>query len=72
MIIEITPRIIRPDVSYSDAANFTSDGYQITGPGSTTNLKEIEPDIYDIEKIDNMQNDIREFENRVVTPNNDK
>jgi type II secretory pathway component GspD/PulD (secretin) len=68
LIIEITPRILRPDVSYSAANNFTSDGYQIAGPGEMSDFKAIEPDIYDLEKVDNLQKDIREFQNRVVTP----
>jgi len=72
LIIEITPRIIRPDISYSDAANFSSDGYQIVGPGSMTDLKAIEPELEEIEKIESSQDVIREFQDRVITPKKDK
>jgi len=72
LIIEITPRIIRPDISYSDAGNFTSDGYGIIGPGSMTDLKAVEPELEEIKKTGSSQDIIREFQNRVITPKKDK
>ena len=69
LIIEITPRILKPEVSYSDANNFTSDGYQIKSEGSMTDFKAIEPDLEQMNKdVKSEQDDIREFQNRVVTP----
>lgn len=73
LIIEITPRIIKSDIDYTDAGNFTSDGYQLTGPGSTTDFKAVEPEIEQFNKdTKNLQGDIREFQNRVVTPKEEK
>lgn len=72
LIIEVTPRVLRPDISYSDAGNFTSDGYQLLGPGLTTDLKAVEPDVEGMEKVKSLQEDIREFQDRVVTPKKEK
>ena len=73
LIIEITPRIIKTDVGYSDASNFTSDGYQLIGPGSETDFKAVEPDIEQFNKdAKNMKGEIKEFQDRVVTPKDEK
>jgi len=72
LIIEITPRIIRPGVSYSQAENFTTDGYQILGQGEETDMKAIEPDVTELEKVKNRQEEIKEFQDRVVTPKEEK
>jgi general secretion pathway protein D len=73
LIIEITPRILKPEMSYSDANNFTSDGYQILGEGSMTDLKAIEPDVEQMNKdVKSDQDDIRKFQDRVVTPKDQK
>lgn len=68
LIIEITPRIIKPGIDYSDASNFTTDGYQLTGPGEITNFREIQPELGELEKIENRQEEIREFQNKALTP----
>ncbi|OQX92904.1 MAG: hypothetical protein B6D58_00555 [candidate division Zixibacteria bacterium 4484_95] len=72
LIIEVTPRILRPGMSYADAANFTSDGYQLLGPGSTSDIKAVEPELEKMEKVKNLQEDIREFQDRVVKPKKEK
>ena len=73
LIIEITPRIMRPDISYSDAANYTSDGYQIMGPGSTTDFKAVEPELEQFNKdAKNMREELKEFQDRVITPKEEK
>jgi type II secretory pathway component GspD/PulD (secretin) len=68
LIIEVTPRIIRPEISYSDAGNFTSDGYQIMDKGSQTNLKDIDPGIKEMEKVGSLQKDIRDLQDEAVKP----
>lgn len=68
LIIEVTPRIIRPDMSYSDASNRTMEGYQILGPGFSTDFKAIEPDISKMEKVGGLNKDINEFKDEVSTP----
>jgi len=73
LIIEITPRILKPEVSYSDAGNFTTDGYQIKGEGSITDMKAVEPDIEQMNTdVKSQQDEIREFQNRVITPKDAK
>lgn len=73
LIIEITPRILKRDIDYTDANNFTSDGYQIQGVGSTTDYKGIEPDIEEFEKnARNLKDELREFQDRVITPKSEK
>jgi len=73
LIIEITPRIIKPSFSYTDAENFTSDGYQLSGPGSTTDFKAVEPELEKFnEDARNMKEEIKEFQDRVITPKEEK
>lgn len=73
LIIEITPRIIKPGISYTDAGNFTSDGYQISGPGSTTDFKAVEPELEEFnEDAKNLKEEIKEFQDRVITPKEEK
>jgi type II secretory pathway component GspD/PulD (secretin) len=72
LIIEVTPRIIRPDISYSAAGNFTSDGYQIIDKGFDTNLKDIDSGIKEMEKVGSMQKDIRDFHDEAVKPESQK
>ncbi|MEE8418228.1 MAG: secretin N-terminal domain-containing protein, partial [candidate division Zixibacteria bacterium] len=43
LIIEVTPYIVRQDVSYSDAANLTSNGNRILDDGVITDLESLEP-----------------------------
>ncbi|MCP4581406.1 MAG: hypothetical protein GY839_07285 [candidate division Zixibacteria bacterium] len=73
LIIEITPRIIKPNISYSDAGNFTTDGYQISGPGSTTDFKAVEPELEEFNTTaKNMKQEIKDFQERVITPKEEK
>ncbi len=72
LIIEVTPRIVRPDMSYSDAANHTTEGYQIIGPGFSTDFKAIEPTISDLEKVKGLNKDVHEFIDEVTTPPQEK
>jgi type II secretory pathway component GspD/PulD (secretin) len=68
LIIEVTPRIIRPDMGMSDAGNFTSDGYQILDKGTQTDFKAVEPGIKDMEKVGSLQKDMRDFNDEAVKP----
>jgi type II secretory pathway component GspD/PulD (secretin) len=73
LIIEITPRIIKSVTDYSDAGNYTSDGYQIISPGESTDFKAIEPELEQFNKdARNMKNEIKSFQDRVVTPKAEK
>lgn len=72
LIIEVTPRIIRPDMSLSDSRNFTNDGYQILDNGVQTDLKSIEPSIKEMEKVGSQQKDIRDFQDEAVKPETQK
>jgi type II secretory pathway component GspD/PulD (secretin) len=73
LIIEITPRIIKSVTDYSDAGNYSSDGYQIIGPGETTDFKAIEPEIEQFNKdAGNMKEELKSFQDRVVTPKSEK
>ena len=73
LIIEITPRILRSNISYTDAGNFTSDGYQIYGPGSETDFKAIEPELEEFDQTaKNMKQEVLDFQDRVITPKKDK
>jgi len=68
LIIEITPRIIKPGIDYSDASNFTSDGYQLSSPGEITDFKAINPELNELKKVENVQEEIREFQNKAIAP----
>jgi len=73
LIIEITPRIIKPNIDYSDAANFTSDGYSLLGPGATTDMKAVEPAIEEFDKdSESMKEIIDGFQDRAITPKANK
>jgi len=72
LIIEVTPRIIRPDFGLTDAGNFTSDGYQILDKGKQTDFKAIEPAIKEMENVGSLQKEIRDFNDEVTTPVSEK
>ena len=73
LIIEITPRILQRGVSYTDASNFTSDGYQIQSVGEKTDYKAIEPELQELdETAQNMKDELLKFQDRVITPKKDK
>ena len=73
LIIEITPRIIKSITDFSDASNYSSDGYQIISPGATTDFKAIEPEIEQFNKdAGNMKEELKSFQDRVVTPKSEK
>ncbi len=63
LLIQITPRIVRQDVSYSDARNLTSQGNSILDEGDTVDISEvIDPEL---EGIDEVKSDIGELENEL-------
>ncbi|UCC78472.1 MAG: hypothetical protein JSW64_09305 [Candidatus Zixiibacteriota bacterium] len=60
LLIQITPRIVREDVSYSDARNLTSQGNLILDKGDAINIDDvIEPEL---EGIDEVKSDIGELQ----------
>jgi len=68
LIIEVTPRIIRPEMSLSDSRNFTNDGYQILDAGAQTEIKSSDPDIREMENVRSLQKEIRDFQDEAVKP----
>ncbi|UCE66981.1 MAG: hypothetical protein JSU85_02935 [Candidatus Zixiibacteriota bacterium] len=60
LLIQITPRIVREDVSYSDARNLTSQGNLILDKGDTVDIGEIIQT--ELEGIDEVKSDIGELE----------
>jgi type II secretory pathway component GspD/PulD (secretin) len=60
LLIQITPRIVREDISYSDAANLTSQGNYILNKGDVVDVEKIfEPEIEDIGKV---KSDVEQLE----------
>ena len=60
LLIQITPRIVRENVSYSDAANLTSQGNRILSQGDVVNIEKIfEPEMKD---IGNVKSDVDQLE----------
>jgi type II secretory pathway component GspD/PulD (secretin) len=65
LLIEITPRIVREGVSYTDASNLTSDGVRILDEGQTTDLRALMPEVDSLSTlksgIKNLKDDQREM-----------
>jgi len=65
LLIEVTPRIVRSDVSYSDASNITSQGNRILQEGVITDLRSLEKDFEGLENVktdvDNLSKDQKEM-----------
>jgi type II secretory pathway component HofQ len=68
LLIEITPRIVKEGLSYSDAGNLTSQGYRILDEGQSTNLPALEPDFEDLEKIASDAKGLKEEQQKITTP----
>jgi type II secretory pathway component GspD/PulD (secretin) len=68
LLIEITPRIVREGISYSDASNLTSQGYRILDEGQTTNLRALEPEFKALEQIKSDAQSLKKDQNKIVTP----
>ena len=68
LLIEVTPRIIRDDVSYSDASNITSQGHMILQEGTVSDLRSLEPDIEELEKIKSDVESLKDVQGEATTP----
>jgi len=68
LLIEITPRIVKEGLSYSDAGNLTSQGQRIVDEGQTTNLPALEPEFREFEKVKSDVEGLREEQQEITTP----
>jgi len=68
LLIEVTPRIVRENVSYSDASNLTSQGNLILQEGKTTDLRGLEPEFNDMEKIKSGVDSLKKSQEEMTTP----
>lgn len=69
LLIEITPRIVNPELSYADPRNLTSDGVRILDEGQTTNMKSLDPDL---ERLNQAKSDVEQLkkdQTEMTTPN---
>lgn len=69
LLIEITPRIVRDDISYSDARNISTLGVRILDEGQTTNLRALEPEFRNLEQQKSDMEELKNAQKEVVTPN---
>ena len=69
LLIEITPRIVNPELSYADPRNTTSDGVRILDEGQTTNLKSLDPDIQEFGKAKSDVELLKKDQKDMTTPN---
>ena len=68
LLIEITPRIVKEGISYSDAGNLTSYGNRILEEGKITNLPVLEPDFDDLRKIKSDVEGLKQDQKEITTP----
>ena len=68
LLIEITPRILRHDVSYSDAANLTSQGNLIFQEGTITDFRSLDSEFDTLEKAKSDIEGIKKIQEEAVTP----
>lgn len=72
LLIEITPRIVRQDIGYSDAANLTSSGNRILDDGVMTDFKGLEPDFEELQELKSDVDDIKRIQEELTTPLEEK
>ena len=72
LLIEITPRIVRPELSYADPRNLTSEGQRILDEGQTTNLRSLEPEIQGIDSVKSNYEDLKKDQKEFTTPLNQR
>ena len=68
LLIEITPRIVKDGLSYSDAGNLTSQGHRILDEGQTTNLPALEPEFKEFDNIKSDVQGLKEEQQEIITP----
>lgn len=72
LLIEVTPRIVRRDVSYSDAANLTSNGNRILDEGTITDFRGLAPDLEELEKVKSDVEYMKKSQEEMTTPLKDR
>jgi len=68
LLIEVTPRIVRSDVSYSDASNITSQGNLILQEGVITDLKALESDFEGLDDVKMGVDELKSDQEEMTTP----
>jgi type II secretory pathway component GspD/PulD (secretin) len=72
LLIQITPRIVQRDISYSDASNFTSQGHQILDEGKITDLRSLDPDFEELDRRTSNPKEMQIEQEKVVVPLEDR
>ena len=67
-MIEVTPRIVRSDIDYSDARNYTTQGNRILDEGESSNLLELEPDAGRLKDVKSNVEEIKKTQEEMSTP----
>jgi type II secretory pathway component GspD/PulD (secretin) len=68
LLIEVTPRIVRGDIDYSDARNYTTQGNRILDEGETTNYLEMDPDAGELREVKSNVEEIKKTQEEMSTP----
>ncbi len=68
LLIEITPRIVHQDISYSDARNLSSDGVRILDDGQITNLRALMPETDTLGYTKSGLKDLKNDQKEMTTP----
>jgi len=68
LLIEITPRVVREGISYSDANNLTSNGVRILDDGQTTNLRSLMPELDSLNTAKSEVMDLKKDQKEIITP----
>jgi type II secretory pathway component GspD/PulD (secretin) len=68
LLIEITPRIVREGISYSDARNMTSQGHRILDDGQVTDLRSLDKGFDEIDKLKSDVQGLKSEQKEITTP----
>jgi hypothetical protein len=70
-LIEITPRVVHQDVSFSDARNLTSNGVRILDEGQTTDLAPLLPGLDTLKTIQSEVQQLKDAQKEMIVPYDD-
>ncbi len=68
LLIEITPRIVRDGLGYSDARNLTRDGARILDDGQVTDLPALAPELEQLRGLKSDVPGLKKDQNEITTP----
>jgi len=68
LLIEITPRIVRDGISYSDAANINGNGIRILDEGKMTDIPLLTPEAEEMRKIESGVKELQKDQEEYVKP----